>query len=500
MSSTGENSSKAGADREEKPESGRPAAARKGPVIDVRPASIPPMVRRWLLVAVAVIVVLALAVGSYPYWRNSAGSALAVVGIDVEVLELYLGVPSWLTDLGRPDTEGAGEEDRPESAPTADTAARPAAEGVRDSTRAQEEPDPEGAEPARDPALQETSGQTVPGSPAGSGPGPAPVTTAPVTTAPADPAVRDQVERLRDQATALSDRVTALEERLALAEAALTRDSSPAAAGDPDLEQRITALEEGLVQLGDAVQAPEPAAADLASVLPTLLQIAERVAAVESREQVRPQELAAVRAGADSVRDRVAALEERVGSLSMTLEEEEPERERTSLVLLALGHLRLAAAGPEPYRNRLETLRPLFAGDQDVEAALDELAAGADQGAPTLAALRREFPEVARRVLQTREEEVAEGLVGQTLARVATLVTVRRIEDVPEDSLEAALLRAESALADGDLAAAVSALDELKDAQAAAAAVWLEQAQRRLAVRRALASVEATVLARLGDG
>ena len=85
------------------------------------------------------------------------------------------------------------------------------------------------------------------------------------------------------------------------------------------------------------------------------------------------------------------------------------------------------------------------------------------------------------------------------LARLRGLVTIRRVDGAKPGGAEAAVNAAELALAGGDLAAAVAALDKLTGAPAEAAAPWLRMARQRLAVDAALRRLEALVTARLGS-
>jgi len=67
------------------------------------------------------------------------------------------------------------------------------------------------------------------------------------------------------------------------------------------------------------------------------------------------------------------------------------------------------------------------------------------------------------------------------------LVTVRPAGSQAEgDSVDARVARAEASLNDGDLAAAVTELDQLEGEPAQAAADWLAQAKARLAAEQAV--------------
>ncbi len=87
------------------------------------------------------------------------------------------------------------------------------------------------------------------------------------------------------------------------------------------------------------------------------------------------------------------------------------------------------------------------------------------------------------------------------LDRLRGLVRVRRIGGTGQQAAgggEAAVDAAERALAGGDLAGAIAALDKLGGAAADAARPWLDLARQRVAVETALQQVEAALTARLG--
>ncbi|MCY4591799.1 MAG: mitofilin family membrane protein [Alphaproteobacteria bacterium] len=448
----------------------KPAAASSGagPVIDVKPSSILRTRRVPLLAAGAVILVLGILVASYSSWRGGVAQVLAVVGADLGHIEQSLGLPSWMTGESGTnagvDTAGADNTEPATSGVVTEAAAPPRAD-----------------------------------------------TTAEVET-PAEPAVADQLEALRKE---WKPRLAAIEERLDRLEAAdeemaagtvAAREQTAGETGE--LAERLADLETRMEHL----ELAEEQGGNFPQFMSRLLQIAEQLAAVEARERVLPEQLDAARAETGAVREQVDAaraetgavreqvsgLEQRIDVLAAQLER--PDREQLAFALIGLGQLRIATAASKPWRRHLETLRPVLAGEPDVEAALAALEPGADAGVPSLDRLRAGFPDVARAALQSRDTELAEGLVGEVLARVTSLVTIRQVEDVEPDSLEARVAEAETALAAGELSGAVSALEMLEGAAAAAVADWLAGARGRLAVDAAMASLEAAVLAGLASG
>ena len=76
---------------------------------------------------------------------------------------------------------------------------------------------------------------------------------------------------------------------------------------------------------------------------------------------------------------------------------------------------------------------------------------------------------------------------------LAGLVTVRRLGEVEGDTAEAIVARAEARLGAENLAGALTELEKLSGAQAAAAADWVQAAGARLAAERGLHEVETWV-------
>ena len=86
----------------------------------------------------------------------------------------------------------------------------------------------------------------------------------------------------------------------------------------------------------------------------------------------------------------------------------------------------------------------------------------------------------------------------QALARLRSLVTIRRIEGALQSEPEAAVRAAEVALGRGDLGDAVAQLDRLAGANAEAAGPWLRMAGQRLAVEAALTHLQELLVIGLG--
>ncbi|WP_114376446.1 COG4223 family protein [Elioraea thermophila] len=299
----------------------------------------------------------------------------------------------------------------------------------------------------------------------------------PAPAAQPDPRVEELARRLaaleqRPAPTAPPDpRVEELAGRLAALEA---RPAAPAApAADPrldDLAARLAALE------GRPVE--DARVADLAGRLAALEQrpvedarvpdLAARLAALEAKpvEDPRLPDLAA----------RLAALEQRPM--------QDPRLDALAARLAAAMAAQAALETGRPLGPALAALPP---GTQVPRA----LAAFAERSPPTIASLRRSFPEAAKAARELRET-VGEDFWERTGNRITGLVTVRRGGSVVVgDPVATLLAEAEKALEAGDLRGALAALSGLPPGAARAMGGWIAQAESVIAARDDLVALAA---------
>lgn len=139
-----------------------------------------------------------------------------------------------------------------------------------------------------------------------------------------------------------------------------------------------------------------------------------------------------------------------------------------------------------------------FAGDAqvvadkagvEIPAALSAVAA---EGAPTLAALQGTFPDVARAALTAATREAADdGSVSPLTAFLRTQLGARSLEPREGDDPDAVLSRAEAAVRNGDLDAALAEIAALPQVGQDALATWVAQAETRRAALAAAADLSA---------
>ncbi|WP_430435988.1 uroporphyrinogen-III synthase [Oceanibaculum nanhaiense] len=324
-------------------------------------------------------------------------------------------------------------------------------------------------------------------------------------------------------ASAEDQRLTALTERVAALEATPRQaDTAPQELADlrTALEARITGLEERQTALSEEIQLVREMLAGegttSSAAAPSALPAPEIMDRLEKLEQ-QAQALAQAQAGLDgeALRGRVAALETRLadmprtdpqemsrlredlGALKQSLSEiEAGAGEREALVLAAA-----QLAGPLQqglsYEIELAALKRTAGADPLVAEIAVQLQPYAAQGVPTLEALRQRFPDVAGEAVRAARVGESDSVVGQTLNRIAGLVSLRRVGQVEGDTAEARIARAEAALARGDLAAVLADLEGLPTDAATVVAGWRADAEARLAADKALARLRDHLLAGL---
>jgi len=166
---------------------------------------------------------------------------------------------------------------------------------------------------------------------------------------------------------------------------------------------------------------------------------------------------------------------------------------QASAEALAAAALSDAAAQPRPFADALAAYERLLPFSPDARA-LRPLAA---QGAPTRAALAADLGDKAAAVaVAARRPDRQAGIMANLSYAVSRVVEVRRV-DGGGSPADAALARAQRLAADGDLEAALQALDGLPATARDALAPWRARAERRVEIDRHVANLRAEALAGL---
>jgi hypothetical protein len=279
-----------------------------------------------------------------------------------------------------------------------------------------------------------------------------------------------------------SGRVELLDDRIETLEKALAGAPSLA-----NLAERVDAIERVGMAPGDAVPAADRARIDALEQEIAALKAGAATTGLEGRlvalEGVVDEagELTALLTAQTA---RIAALEELIGAGDDT----------RAAALLAVGQLRAALRGSGAYEAELSAVRAVVPADDETVAAIDALAAHAATGVATPETLRARFGAIAGEIVRAAYAPDEGSWLDQTMARLGELATFRRVGEVEGEETDARVARAETRLAEGNLAAAVSEVEGLVEAPGRVAADWLSAARARLAVARALAVLDARAL------
>jgi len=186
--------------------------------------------------------------------------------------------------------------------------------------------------------------------------------------------------------------------------------------------------------------------------------------------------------------DEVARLKARVA----VLESQGARSSEAAAAALAAAVVIEASRSSRPFAAELGRL-------QAAAPHLPELASLmrlAETGAPSRTALAASFPDYAAQAAsRARKPPRDDAGLGDRLVYVASkVVSLRRVSDAAGDSPDARLARAELALQDGDVVAALRALDGLPPKAQKALAPWRAEAERRAAIDREVAALRARAL------
>jgi hypothetical protein len=280
---------------------------------------------------------------------------------------------------------------------------------------------------------------------------------------------------------ALAARVTAVEKRPAppgLDVDAIKSAESALARRVDQLEATVAATRAGLQQLEQRLGAAET-------------QSSSRVASEAAELQKIQQELSRLGSVAADLANRLPALEQQMQSQGVA------ERTDAALAMVLL-QIREAVDQARPFPAEYSAFKAL-AREPELVASVEPLAEAAQSGVPSRAVLSKRLSELAGQVATATEPPPESDWGAQALARLRALVTIRRIDGASQTGPEAAVSGAQAALARGDLAGAVAALDPLTGANAEAARPLLRMARERLAVETALDRLRQLLGARIGS-
>lgn len=162
-------------------------------------------------------------------------------------------------------------------------------------------------------------------------------------------------------------------------------------------------------------------------------------------------------------------------------------------VALGVAQLRPFLQTDEPFGVQLSTLRRVSPNDPELVKALETLASFADRGAPVLPRLHDRFVQMANEIILADYVSAKHTWLDRAVVTVASTIDLHAMAHRLKDKREAsaALWDAEAHLDSGDLAGAVSALEQLTGRPAEIAQPWIEQAKQRLAADKVLLQLDA---------
>jgi hypothetical protein len=263
-----------------------------------------------------------------------------------------------------------------------------------------------------------------------------------------------------------------------------TPASTPAAAPTP----APAAHDDGMAARVAALEAAQAKANQNAA---TVQALGQRIAALEARPG---PDLTPLQNQLTSLAASVVDLTQKIGTLDKTAPAAPADGTALALLLLQIGD---AVEAGRPFDAEYQALAALSRSHPDIAAAAAPLADPAKSGVASrtvlVLRLRQLAPQIAAAAPAAKSSWRS-----QIVARLRSLVTIRRIDGAGQSPAEAAVSNAERVLTGGDLKAAIDALSGLGGANLAAAQSWLGMARQRLAVETALRQIETLVTAELG--
>jgi len=294
-------------------------------------------------------------------------------------------------------------------------------------------------------------------------------------------AQRDKIKPELDQ---LMTRVQTLEKALSDVKKMVSAVSnvSPKAISPEQLEalsQRLTRIESSSTTSGGA--ASDTAVSSLAS----------RVEALEGKDLPATPDLTPA---IENLSDRLTALE-KVKAAAQESVASAPS------MILAVGQLRDAFRTQRPFVAALDSVKAMVGDDANLLGSVEVLQPFAATGLPSITALRKQFDDLAPQILRAVIAPQGDSWVDKTVSRLTSVVTVRKTDgDLAGDSTPSLVSQAEAALASGNIAGAVKALEGLKDGPAKAAANWMEAAGTRLKAEEALDALQMKAIKMMSGG
>jgi uroporphyrinogen-III synthase len=327
--------------------------------------------------------------------------------------------------------------------------------------------------------------------------GDAPTIDAGQIRADAGTAARTAVEALRRE---LGGRLEELDKRLK----ALAANAGEKATGQTSIGDKPGTPDPVIAELRGKIEALEnrpPPSAPAAPAAPSAPAAPNPDTEKEVANLLR--EIASLRSAIQTLDQAVASQREQAKTLSDTVtargsgEQKVQQAARAAAVIGLAARLNSALELGLPFAGDLDLLAPLVQGDAKLTEIAGQLQPSAQTGVASRAALAAEFPAVAKAALA---QDLADDSFGErVLGKLRSLISLRRVGDVPGDAVDAKIARAEVALNQGDLAKAVGLMKSLPPNVVNAASAWLAKAEAHLAAEQAVDRLSAYAVQLLGQ-
>jgi len=269
------------------------------------------------------------------------------------------------------------------------------------------------------------------------------------------------------------------------------------------LQSEIAAAEAAIERIGADLEAKKDRAGETVSNIDTA-ELQARLNVLETNLLKLSGELElALRQAQQLAREAVQPIDSRVEALAGKVDAMSKEAANRVAAIkretfaIALVQLRAAVEKGEAFADLLAAFMNRFGGDTTVDQSLTSLKMHANSGVKSNATLKAELASTIHLVLN-QSPGAGASFWTQTKERLSRLVTVRRTGAIAGDDVEAILARAELAMDKGDLAAALTEMKTLPEADREKAEVWINDGDAHLAVEDALAKLEQRAIMQSG--
>ncbi len=284
----------------------------------------------------------------------------------------------------------------------------------------------------------------------------------------------------RSVADGLQKQQVRLEERLASVDKPVELETVKAAT--KQLGEAVVGVKANAEKLAQDIQQTQVSGTQLREELAALKQQAANIDAAMKGEFDKVVK-------ADQLGSVTTTLGKLQADLGQVVAKEQVREESANRIVLALelANLKRAIERGGSFERELVQVKAVAPADIDLAV----LAANAKTGLPTQALLTREFRDTARAIVAADAAPAEDGsLLDRLVAGARSVVHVRKTGMVEGQTAEAVVARMEGKLADGDLEATLKEAETLGGSAREAAASWLDKLSARLAVDRAMVTVD----------